>query len=314
MRCAFLVLAAITLAAIGWQSRPAEAADCTASIEDIAFGPVDTLGGASLDASASVRISCRSVLGASVCAGIGAGSGGLAADGSRQLRTAGGQILRYQLYQDAGRLVPWGSLENPTLGTTPLVVFPGGNQSAAITLYARIFAGQSTAAPGTDYTSIFGSADTSFRYGELTLLSCGVVVLGSVARPSFRVTASVSPNCMVEADTLDFGRRGVLAGAVASASALRIRCTPGTGYAVALGGTSLEPGTGRRFMREPGGAAVEYRLYQDPGHSVPWTTASTAPGTGNGGTLSLPVYGLVPPQPTPRAGRYTDTVIVTVTY
>lgn len=306
-------LAALFLAFLFWPAQPARAADCTASIDDIVFGPVDTLGTGSVDGSASVRISCSSLLGASVCAGIGAGGAGLAADNTRLLRTSTGQVLRYGLYQDAARLVPWGSLENPSLGTTPLVTFASGNRSTTITLYARIFGGQSSAGPGA-YSSVFDASQTSFRYGEVTLLTCGVTLLGSVARPAFRVAASVAANCLVEADTLDFGRRGVLASGLGAASALRVRCTPGTAYGVALGGASLDPATGRRFMRAASGAGVEYRLFQDPAYSIAWTALSTAPGTGNGQTRVFPVYGFVPPQATPPADRYTDTVIVTVTY
>lgn len=40
----------------------------------------------------------------------------------------------------------------------------------------------------------------------------------------------------------------------------------------------------------------------------------TLAGTGNGNVQNLTVYGRVPPQATPAAGVYTDTVAITVTY
>ena len=41
---------------------------------------------------------------------------------------------------------------------------------------------------------------------------------------------------------------------------------------------------------------------------------NTIAGTGSGGSQSYTVYGRVPPQTTPAAATYTDTITVTVTY
>ncbi len=67
-----------------------------------------------------------------------------------------------------------------------------------------------------------------------------------------------------------------------------------------------------------GAETVTYGLYKDTDRAQPWgdaaTPGSTVAGTGNGATQTLTVYGRVPPQATPSAGVYTDTVVVTVTY
>lgn len=299
--------------AIGLASTPAAAATCSASIDNMVFGPVDTLSATGIDTTANLRVTCDSALGATVCAGIGAGSGGVAADGSRLMTGPGGASLRYQLFQDAARSVPWGSIENPALGTVPLIGFASGSRTAVRTLYGRVFANQSAALGGA-YASTFDASQTGFYYGEVTLLSCNVSLLGTVVRPTFAASASVMPNCLVEADDLDFGSRGVLSTAVTAASALRVRCTPGTAYSIGLGGTASGTGANQRVMRSERGGLVQYELFQDDGYSVAWTSATLASGTGDGGTRTVPVYGRVPAQRTPAGGRYTDTVVVTVTY
>lgn len=308
-----LALACPGPTAIAFAPVRAQAAVCTASIDNMVFGAVDTLGGGPSDMTASLSIGCESLLGVTVCAGLGAGSGGVASDNVRLMSGPDGASLRYQLYQDAARAVPWGSVENPALGTVPLIVLPAGTRTTARTIYGRVLAAQPTVPTGS-YVSSFTGSQTGFYYGEVTLGTCNVVLLGSVLRPGFQASASVAPNCLVEADDLNFGSRGVLSGAVTAASALRVRCTPGTAYSIGLGGTASTEVPSQRVMRSSAGGQVRYELFQDDQYSLAWTGTTRAVGTGNGLTRVLPVYGRVPAQATPPGGRYTDTVVVTVTY
>jgi spore coat protein U-like protein len=62
---------------------------------------------------------------------------------------------------------------------------------------------------------------------------------------------------------------------------------------------------------------VGYQLYRDTGRTQVWGTTigtDTVAGTGNGTSQAITVYGRVPPQTTPPAATYNDTVNVTVTY
>jgi spore coat protein U-like protein len=66
-----------------------------------------------------------------------------------------------------------------------------------------------------------------------------------------------------------------------------------------------------------GNDAIAYGLYRNSQRTSPWgetLDADTLSGTGTGLTQSVPVYGRVPPQATPRPGTYSDTVVVTVIY
>ncbi len=75
--------------------------------------------------------------------------------------------------------------------------------------------------------------------------------------------------------------------------------------------------TAIRLMTGPASATINYGLYRDSGRAQTWGVTigtDTVPGTGNGNVQNLTVFGRVPPQATPAAGVYTDTVAITVTY
>ena len=62
---------------------------------------------------------------------------------------------------------------------------------------------------------------------------------------------------------------------------------------------------------------VAYQLYSNGAHTSVWGNTigtDTMSGSGNGTSQTLTVYGRVPPQTTPAAATYNDTVNVIVTY
>ncbi|AGA09920.1 spore coat protein U domain-containing protein [Sinorhizobium meliloti] len=190
-----------------------------------------------------------------------------------------------------------------------------GTGSGTATIYGTVMGGQSTAAPGS-YLSTFSAADVEIRYRYTTTSSCTTAV-GSIARPSLNVTASVAANCMVATQNVDFGTTGVLSSNIDATGQATVTCTPATAYTVSLSnGMSGTSPTNRRMTL--GSAAVVYGLYKDAGRSQPWgdaaTAGSTVAGTGTGAAQGYTVYGRVPPQTTPTPGTYSDTVVVTVTY
>jgi len=117
--------------------------------------------------------------------------------------------------------------------------------------------------------------------------------------------------------TLDFGTQGPLVANVDSTSTITVTCTNLAPYNVGLdAGLNGAGNIGARKMIN-GVATVGYQLYSNSARSTVWgitVGTDTLAGTGNGTAQSLTVYGRVPPQTTPAAGVYTDTVGVTVTY
>lgn len=298
----------------------AEAQSCSATISSIDFGAPDILSGTPTDALATVTVSCTGIPLLSVikmCPSIGAGSAG--SSGSARLISNGTRTLSYQLFQDSARSQGWGSLDNTSLGTVPGIVIGNilsGAGSATRTLYARLYP-DPTATAGT-YISNFTGAQTMFSYSTALLgasTTCTGFVGTSVVRPEFTVTATPQPTCTISTADLDFGVKGVLNTAITGQSSIGITCTQGASWSVVLdGGTTGN--TAARSMASPAGDTVSYNLYRDAARTSVWgtTTTSQATGTGTGTSQSLPVYGTVPVQSTPKPGAYSDRIVATIRY
>jgi spore coat protein U-like protein len=301
--------------------RSGHAQSCSFSVTTINFGIVDVLSGAPADATGTVNITCSgSSSGANmrICLNINAGSGG-ATSGIRHLRDSGNRALNYNLYQNASRTVPWGSVQQTALGNPVAVnlTLPsgGGSASTTRTIYARILAGQQTARAGL-YGSTFSGTQIRFNYRTYTGSppSC-TTVTQNATRPTFTVLAAVQENCLVTAQNINFGTHGVLSAQVDATGGLGVTCSSGASYTIGLnnGLTGTGP-TARRMTL--GAQAVIYGLYKNAARTQPWgnSGAQLVTGTGAGTLQTLTVYGRVPAQATPPAGTYTDTVVVTVTY
>jgi spore coat protein U-like protein len=115
--------------------------------------------------------------------------------------------------------------------------------------------------------------------------------------------------------TLDFGTQGPLVANVDQTSTITVICTSLAPYNVGLNG-GISGNVAARTMLN-GATPVNYALFRDNARTLNWGTTvgtDTLVGTGNGTSQTLTVYGRVPPQTTPAAGTYNDTVAVTVTY
>ncbi|MGX5844363.1 Csu type fimbrial protein [Mesorhizobium sp. ArgA1] len=293
------------------------AQSCSFGVSDMSFGQVDTLPGAQTNSTATMSVNCSGTPAARIliCPNIGTGSGGATAS-SRQM-LSGSNILNYQLYSDSARSVVWGAYFWPYTARAPafaLTLGGLGTGTGSATIYGAVLGSQGTASTGS-YLSSFSGSNVEFRYRYTTSSSCGTGT-GTIARPSFNVTATVAANCLVVAQNIDFGPKGVLSNNVDASGQVSVTCTPGTAYTVSLGNGLTGTSPTARLMTL-GGQVVTYGLYRDTNRSQPWGNTigtNTVAGTGTGAAQNLPVYGRVPPQTTPAPGVYTDTVVVTVTY
>lgn len=292
------------------------AQSCNFNISDVNFGNVDTLLGA-FDTTATLTVNCTGLgVALRICPSIGAGTGGANAS-VRQMTGPGVPKLDYQLYQDPARTVVWGSYTWGLPGTPPTIDLPLvlGSGDTTRTIYGRVFAGQGSVPPGV-YSSMFTAAHTDFVYAILGVLPCPNLLLPQTSHPTFNVTANVENSCLVSAQNIDFGSHGVLSTNIDAAGELAVTCTPGTNYTVGLdGGLTGGAPTARKMAK--GAEQITYGLFQNAGRTIAWGDtigADTVAGSGSGTAQNLPVYGRVPPQTTPTAGVYTDTIVVTVTY
>jgi spore coat protein U-like protein len=296
---------------------------CSATMSAVNFSDVDPLGGDDL-ASATLEYECTnssySTMHARVCFSLGEPGG--ASVNPRRMDGPSGNKLDFQLYTDSARTRVWGSqffgsntpLEVPlTIPARGWLFGPDGRIAGSAPIYGRVF-GPQPSVPSGSYQRNYGAGDTAITLATSTgptPASCPTG--GSTRFTPFVVQASVARRCTVSATTMDFGNvAGFLAGNRDATSVIGVQCVAGTAYKV-----GLDNGThGTRRMAGPGGF-ISYELYRNSGRTQRWGNTpgtDTRDGSGSGGTQNLTVYGRVPPQSTPAAGTYADTVTVTVTY
>lgn len=299
---------------------PAKAQSCTVNMANINFGTVNLLSGGLVDSSATVTINCANTLNVStnvrVCINVGSGSGGVL--GSARTMANGPNLLQYQLYQDASRSTPLGSIDLPALGAPQphdLLLLPLTSASITRSVYARIFANQPTT-PGGAYSSLFTGSSLRVNWVPYTLTApaCSSVSQNPTSS-AFSVQSFVDRTCSVTAQNLNFGSQGLLKTKVDASTDLSVICTSGLPFSISLNGGLTNAVPAQRKMTN-GSNSITYGLFRDSARSQLWGSLAglLASGTGTGLVQRLTVYGRVPAQTTPPAGTYSDTVVMTVTY
>jgi spore coat protein U-like protein len=297
----------------------AHSQSCSLSVTDVAFGAVDVTANAAVDTSATVSVTCSSLLalfGFKVCVNLGAGSGG-ATNAANRFMLSGANMLTYGLFSDATRTVPWGSSLWAAGGASAVVVaFPGsliGTQTKTATVYGRVYSGQQTVKAGS-YLSTFSSTNAEIMW-PVSSSSCSGFT--GTATTSFNVTTTVPTTCSIATNNLNFGTAGVLTANTDATTTLTPTCTNGAPYNIGLdGGLSAATDPTKRKMTK-GAEFVVYGLYRDSARSLPFGNTigtNTLAGTGTGLAQSVAAYGRIAPQATPSPGTYSDTIVVTLTF
>lgn len=298
------------------------ALSCSASIGNVNFGAVNVLSGTNPLATSSspVAINCSRGLfeaggNATVCVYLGDGSGGWDG-GTQRFMRSGTNPLGYNLYKDAARSQIWGSLGIFGASGPKRYVFnvpgglAGGSATQNDTIYASINPGQSTASVG-NYSSSFTAPHTLVRFANGNVVCPGS---GDVRISTFDVTASVTANCSISAQDLNFGVAPSLPAARDQNTSINVACTNAAPWSVGLSNGSNFSGT-RRMRLANTASYIGYGLFRNAARTQAWGTgANAANGTGTGGNQTLTVFGRVPAQATPAAGTFVDTVVATITF
>jgi spore coat protein U domain-containing protein, fimbrial subunit CupE1/2/3/6 len=289
------------------------AQSCTVSMTNVAFGTVNVLPGTAVDTTATVTVTCSGGTGSGqrVCVSIGCGS---ACDStSRKMTGPSSSTARYDLYSNSARTTLWGSWQTG-YDTAGVQMNVNRNSSTNQTVYARFLASQQTDIAGS-YTATLSAQPFITYTNQGGAANCPTGTLN--ASGSASVTATVSSNCTIGATAVSFGSQGILSSNKDAQGTLSVQCTTNLPYAVSLdGGISGASNPTQRKMTFST-SNVTYGLYRDAARSLPWGSTAgvdTASATGTGLTQTLTVYGRVPPQTTPKAGAYNDTIVATVTY
>jgi spore coat protein U-like protein len=313
--CALAALVAVPLRA--------QNISCNASMTDVVFGTVNPLA-SQTTANATLNYTCTNsssfqTRSATVCFSIGDGAQGAGQTNPRQMQDGAGDILRFQLYQNASYGTVWGSTFFGVFSTPLQVNLTLGIRavrSGTATLYGRVNNGQTGAIAGS-YQDDFAGSHTALTINEVGGSSppgsCDTSILDSFG---FNVTATVAKQCNVTATPLDFGTVGLLTAATPGTSTIGVQCTSGSAYNVGLN-QGLNGATINARKMALGATLIGYQLYSNSARTTVWGNTvgtNTVAGSGNGSVQNLTVYGSVPTQTTPAAGTYTDTITVTVTY
>ncbi|MDR5830545.1 spore coat protein U domain-containing protein [Caballeronia sp. LP006] len=304
----FLVLCAL--------SGAARSQTCTFSVGYTDFGSIDVTDTEPADIVGGIHILCSGYSTAMVrmCLNIGHTD-------SRTLIGPSGATLNYNLYVDPDHQGVWGSVTAPD--TVPLTldlpVHPGGKVWEHEPFYGRIPPNQPV--PNGTYTMPFSASDTYFVYVGYTGTppDCKTATAPYTSGP-FTVTATVGPTCTIDASPLVFREASLLDQPIEATSSLRVTCVSGMPFSVALD-RGMTPGattTNRKLARQGGTETIDYQLYIDPTHKVPWadgTNGTTmAFNTGTGQPQTLVVYGQVPAQESKPPGRYRDTIMALIVF
>jgi spore coat protein U-like protein len=299
-----------------------DAQSCSATATTISFGRVSPIALAAVPASGTITVTCTWPLvsllpNALVCLNLGTTS-------PRSL-VNGANSMQYDLYQDSGNTMLWGSTANGTTPISTTLVKPlvGTTTTQNVTFYGLIAANQPTVPSvgngDTVYSQNFNGALTSLT-DEFYLLGSPTCASGTTAAGTFpfTATATVANNCTISTNAVNFGSVGLLSGTLSAVGSISARCTNNDAFEISLSSGSSANVAARAMQRSGGGGTVNYQLYIDAAHSNPWGDGSAGTslflGTGSGNAQTINVYGAVPAQTTPVPGVYSDTVTATIAF
>ncbi|NYT44994.1 spore coat U domain-containing protein [Alcaligenaceae bacterium] len=310
-----LLLAAATPAA-------ASAVDCHANAENLIFGTIDVLAGGIADSSSTLHYGCSAPQGSRVLLCIS-----MEADprtqlfSPRTLTNPPSAYMKFNLYTDAGRSIVWGSTGSSS-GNPPVAIemIFGANQyyqTGTTPLYGRINSAGQSGLPAGHYASQWPMSISFKALSGGEPIDCSS---GSMTKQSsqFYIQAVVQPQCRIDSVVgMDFGTVFMeLNQNVDSVATITVTCNGawGNGYTVMLANGLYPSGSQRRMRGAPG--FIRYELYRDPQRTDRWGNEKHygVSGMGNGLPQSLTVYGRVPPQSPPGAARYSDTIVITLSY
>ena len=142
---------------------------------------------------------------------------------------------------------------------------------------------------------------------NIILLAAGAVLLSSsvafalTATDAFQATVTISSNCIIVADDLNFGTLGVITGTETATSNVAVTCSNGTAYDLSFSGVV--------------GGVTDSGLMVNGGEDVAYNVAlSSAGNIGTGSVINSSIMGSLPVQSTPTAGVYTVADSLTVIY
>lgn len=163
------------------------------------------------------------------------------------------------------------------------------------------------------------------KFVKWSLLGClsaafaGSALAATTDATTFQVKITITESCDIHttaATAVDFGSVVRSVAASQATGGLKVNCSSGTPYTIALDNGSNYDTTNSVRRMINGSNYIAYGLYRTTGTTAPWNalTANLYSGTGTGAVVNVPVYGTVSGSTNVPAGTYIDTVTATLTY
>ena len=133
---------------------------------------------------------------------------------------------------------------------------------------------------------------------------------------AFALTAQQGHACTLNVTGVNFGSYDVFSNTpLDSTGNIDVNCPSGVGYSMAL---TAGGGTHTQRVMGSGAHRLNYNLYIAANRAVVWGDAisggATESGSGTGMNVNHVVYGRIPPRQNVRAGSYSDTINLIITF
>ena len=132
----------------------------------------------------------------------------------------------------------------------------------------------------------------------------------------FAVIGQQGRACMINITGVNFGNYDVFSNASSDSTGnIDVNCPGGVGYNIAL---SAGSGNYEQRIMSSGANTLNYNLYTAANREFVWedatTSGATVSGIGTGMNINYVVYGRIPPRQNVRAGSYSDTINLIITF
>jgi spore coat protein U-like protein len=183
-----------------------------------------------------------------------------------------------------------------------------------IPIEGTISANQKNIPAGSYNARVFANEKVTYSFSN-----CLTAPISFNPQPYFHANAFVQKSCSVSTNPLIFASTSSLQAGQTGKTSITVRCNWVAVYSVALSGGNINASdpTQRKMSLNGNPSdpnAITYGLYVNENCKLPWGAQTTVGGNSSTAGPDLPVYGCVPPQPTPSQGTYSDTIVVTLTF
>ena len=228
--------------------------------------------------------------------------------------------LYFDIYTDDARSTPW-----PTaLRSVPTYELETGGVKI-ISFYGKINPVSKTASVGI-YKGDFPVKFRVYLYDKNvgTPPDCNLSdIYRGTLNYTVQVYATIKNKCKFSAPPADmiFPGQTIIkqTDVIKAQTTIKLTCTMDAPYWISLSdGKWKGSGRYRRMKRDEGDYYIDYELYTKNDYSVVWgatLNVNTVSGSGIGDNKDHDVWGkIIPPDTSPRPGKYSDTIIVTVNF